>query len=47
VLSAIEGAYMLSVASPRTLPRGFAAPMMRRMADGMLDAESVSDDDDG
>jgi TetR/AcrR family transcriptional regulator, transcriptional repressor of bet genes len=42
LLSAIEGAYLLSAASPRTLPRGFAAPMLRRMADGLLDAEATS-----
>jgi TetR/AcrR family transcriptional repressor of bet genes len=39
ILSAIEGAFMLSAASPRTLPQGFAAPMLRRMADGLIDAE--------
>lgn len=41
ILSALEGAYMLSAASPRTLPRGFAAPMLRRMTDGLLDAEEA------
>ena len=39
ILSAVEGAYLLSAASPRTLPQGFAAPMLRRMTDGLLDAE--------
>jgi TetR/AcrR family transcriptional repressor of bet genes len=39
ILSAIEGAYMLSASSPGTLPRGFAAPMLRRMTDGLLDGE--------
>lgn len=41
ILSAIEGAYLLSAASPRMLPRGFAAPMLKRMIDGLLDAEAV------
>ena len=43
ILSAIEGAYLLSAASPATLPRGFASPMLRRMTDGLLDAEAAPD----
>ncbi|MBF5045854.1 TetR/AcrR family transcriptional regulator [Aggregicoccus sp. 17bor-14] len=39
LLSAIEGAYRVSAAAPGVLPEGFAAPTLRRMADGMLDAE--------
>lgn len=39
LLSAIEGAYLLSTAAPGTLPEGFAAPTIRRMAEGLLVAE--------
>jgi TetR/AcrR family transcriptional repressor of bet genes len=39
LLAAIEGAYHVSAAAPGTLPEGFAAPTLRRMADGMIDAE--------
>ena len=39
LLSAIEGAYRVSAAAPGVLPEGFAAPTLRRMADGMLAAE--------
>jgi TetR/AcrR family transcriptional regulator, transcriptional repressor of bet genes len=42
LLSAIEGAYRVSAAAPGVLPEGFAAPTLRRMADGMLDAEEAS-----
>jgi TetR/AcrR family transcriptional repressor of bet genes len=35
LLSAIEGAYHLSV-SARAVPRGFAAPMLREMARGLV-----------
>lgn len=35
LLSAIEGAYHLSI-SARALPRGFAAPMLQEMAEGLL-----------
>ncbi len=37
--SGIEGAYLLSAAAPGTLPVGYAAPTLRRMVDGLLDAE--------
>jgi TetR/AcrR family transcriptional regulator, transcriptional repressor of bet genes len=37
-LSAIEGAYMLSAAAPGILPKGYAAPSLRRMVDGLIDA---------
>jgi TetR/AcrR family transcriptional repressor of bet genes len=39
ILSAIEGAYLVSAAAPGVLPAGYAAPMLRRMADGLLDAQ--------
>jgi len=39
LLSAIEGAYLLGTAAPGTLPEGFAAPTIRRMAEGLLVAE--------
>jgi TetR/AcrR family transcriptional repressor of bet genes len=42
LLSAIEGAYRVSAAAPGVLPEGFAAPTLRRMADGMLDAEEAT-----
>jgi TetR/AcrR family transcriptional regulator, transcriptional repressor of bet genes len=37
--SAIEGAYQLAVAAPDALPRGFAAPAVRKMADSLISAE--------
>jgi TetR/AcrR family transcriptional regulator, transcriptional repressor of bet genes len=36
-LSAIEGAYMLSASAPGILPKGYAAPSLRKMVDGLLD----------
>ncbi len=39
-LSAIEGAYMLSTAAPNILPKGYAAPSLRKMVDGLLDAQA-------
>jgi len=35
-LAAIEGAYRLSAAAPDALPKGFAAPALRRMVLGLL-----------
>ena len=37
--AAIEGAYQLGCAAPGTIPRGSAAPMLRRMAEGLIAAE--------
>jgi TetR/AcrR family transcriptional regulator, transcriptional repressor of bet genes len=37
-LSAIEGAYMLSASAPGILPKGYAAPSLRKMVDGLLDS---------
>jgi len=37
VLSAIEGAYQISVVAPGALPKGFAAPALRLMILGLLD----------
>ena len=39
LLSAIEGAYQLSATAPELLPRGFAAPSLRRMISGLLAPE--------
>src|SRR6185436_11562780 len=39
LLSAIEGAYRISAGAPGLLPPGFAAPALRQMAEGLLDAE--------
>lgn len=39
-LAAIEGAYRLAVAAPGALPRGFAAPALRRMVLGLLGDEA-------
>lgn len=36
VASAIEGAYLLAAAAPGTLPRGFAAPALRRLIGGLF-----------
>jgi TetR/AcrR family transcriptional repressor of bet genes len=38
LLSAIEGAYRIGAAAPELLPPGFAAPMVRRMAQGLIDS---------
>ncbi|HWU90089.1 MAG TPA: TetR/AcrR family transcriptional regulator [Kofleriaceae bacterium] len=37
-ISAIEGCLLLSAAAPGTLRRGYAAPTVRAMIDGLLDA---------
>lgn len=37
-LSAIEGAYLLHRAAPGVLPRGYAAPAIHALIDGVLDA---------
>jgi TetR/AcrR family transcriptional regulator, transcriptional repressor of bet genes len=42
VLSAIEGAYQIAVGAPGLLPEGFAAPMLRRMVDGLVTAEEYA-----
>jgi TetR/AcrR family transcriptional repressor of bet genes len=42
VLSAIEGAYLVSAAAPGTLPAGYASPTLRRMIEGLLAAEPSS-----
>lgn len=39
VLAAVEGAYQLSVAAPEALPKGFAAPALKRMIQGLLGEE--------
>lgn len=38
-MSAIEGAFGIAAAAPGALPKGYAAPMVRRMAEGMVRAE--------
>jgi TetR/AcrR family transcriptional repressor of bet genes len=43
LLSAIEGAFQLSGAAPRILPPGFAAPTLKRMAEGLIHAEPVTE----
>jgi TetR/AcrR family transcriptional repressor of bet genes len=43
VLSAIEGAYMLSGAAPGVLPSGYAAPSLASMLDGLLDAQPLKE----
>ena len=37
VLSAIEGSFVLAVAAPGVLPRGYAAPMVRAMVTALLE----------
>lgn len=39
LMSAIEGAFRIAAAAPGSLPKGFAAPMVRRMADSLVAAE--------
>jgi TetR/AcrR family transcriptional repressor of bet genes len=39
LLSAIEGAYRIAAASPKGLPRGYAAPVVRRMAASLIDVQ--------
>jgi TetR/AcrR family transcriptional repressor of bet genes len=42
LLSTIEGAYRIAAAAPRGLPRGYAAPVVRRMARSLILAEPRS-----
>jgi TetR/AcrR family transcriptional repressor of bet genes len=39
LLSAIEGAYRVAAAAPKGLPRGYAAPVLRRMARGLTHSQ--------
>jgi TetR/AcrR family transcriptional regulator, transcriptional repressor of bet genes len=39
IVAAVEGAYRVTAAAPGVLPKGFAAPMLRRTIDGLLAAE--------
>lgn len=41
LVSAIEGAYRMAAVQPRKLPRGYAAPMLRRMAHSLIAAQST------
>lgn len=36
ILSAIEGAYLVHVSAPGVLPRGYAAPALHALVDGLL-----------
>lgn len=40
LMSAIEGAYRIAAVQPKQLPRGYAAPMLRAMADGLIAAQN-------
>ena len=40
LLATIEGAYQLGCAAPGTIPRGSAAPMLKTMAVGLIEAQS-------
>lgn len=42
LLSAVEGAFKLAVAAPGMLPEGFAAPTLRAMAEGLLNAQPLA-----
>lgn len=42
LLSAIQGAYLLSATAPKRTPPGFAAPSLKRMARGLLSHEETS-----
>jgi TetR/AcrR family transcriptional repressor of bet genes len=42
LISAIEGAYRIAAAAPEGLPRGYAAPMVRRMAETLIAAQPRS-----
>ena len=35
-LAAIEGAYRLAASAPDAMPKGFAAPAVRRMVEGLI-----------
>lgn len=39
LVSAIEGAYRVAAVQPKQLPRGYAAPMLRSMAHGLIAAQ--------
>ncbi|HEX6241911.1 MAG TPA: TetR family transcriptional regulator C-terminal domain-containing protein, partial [Polyangiales bacterium] len=39
LVSAIEGAYRVAAVQPKQLPRGYAAPMLRKMARGLVESE--------
>jgi len=39
LLAAIEGAYQLGCAAPGTIPRGSAAPMLKKMAEGLIEGQ--------
>lgn len=41
-LSAIEGSYRLAAAAPDALPKGYAAPALRRMVAGLLHTASAT-----
>lgn len=40
LVSAIEGAYRMAAVQPRKLPKGYAAPMLRRMAHSLILAQA-------
>jgi hypothetical protein len=39
IVSAIEGAYRMAAVAPTQLPRGYAAPMLRKMAHSLIAAQ--------
>ncbi len=39
IVSAIEGAYRMGAVAPKQLPRGYAAPMLRKMAHSLIAAQ--------
>jgi TetR/AcrR family transcriptional regulator, transcriptional repressor of bet genes len=39
LVAAVEGAYRVAVSAPGVLPEGFAAPALRRIAEGLLDSQ--------
>jgi len=43
VMTMIEGAYRISATAPGVLPTGFAAPMLRRTLNSLLDGEGSRD----
>jgi TetR/AcrR family transcriptional repressor of bet genes len=40
LVAAVEGSFRVAASAPRLLPRGFAAPMVRRMADHLIASEA-------
>lgn len=42
IVSAIEGSFRIAAAAPGALPGGYAAPMVRRLAAGLVSAEPRS-----